>query len=332
MNPFIIYTPGDPAGLGPELLFQTDVSILADSYSLLIVGPESILEHYCRLYNRPKFWKRINDPAHIPGKIPGIYLIQPSQLEDYIFRPGQGDRHSGFAAGTSLLAACDLIRKGYGKALVTGPVNKAFMLDAGFRFGGHTEFLADFFGIDPGNVCMHLCGERLRVSLVTTHPALRHVADLITRQKIILCLQLTQNFIRKLGLETPLAVCGLNPHAGEQGKIGQEEETIIRPAIEQAVDMGINVQGPFPADTVFSRACRKEFSAVLAMYHDQGLGPLKLIEFGKCVNITLGLPIIRTSVDHGTGYDLAGTGRASPRSLERAFELAVKLVPEQCDE
>lgn len=332
MNPLIIYTPGDPAGLGPELLFQTDISILADRHSLLIVGPESILEHYCRLYKRQRFWKRIDNPALIPDKTSGVYLIQPLQLQGYTFQPGQGSRHSGFAAGSSLLAACDLIRKGYARALVTGPVNKSFMLDAGFRFGGHTEFLADYFGIDPGNVCMHLCGQRLRVSLVTTHPPLRQVADLITRQKIILCLQLTHNFIRKLGLKTPLAVCGLNPHAGEQGKIGLEEETIIRPAIDQAVDMGINVQGPFPADTVFSRASRNEFSAVLAMYHDQGLGPLKLVEFGKCVNITLGLPVIRTSVDHGTGYDLAGTGRASARSLERAFELAVKLVQEQCDE
>ncbi|MFP4325959.1 MAG: 4-hydroxythreonine-4-phosphate dehydrogenase PdxA [Desulfonatronovibrio sp.] len=332
MNPLIIYTPGDPAGLGPDLLFQTEASILAGGHSLLIVGPESILEHYCGVYNRQRFWERIEDPSQIPDKIPGIYLLQPPQLEGFTFRPGQGDRRCGFTAGSSLLTACDLISKGYARALVTGPVNKAFMLDAGFRFGGHTEFLADYFGIDPGDVCMHLCGENLRVSLVTTHPPLRQVADLITRQKIILCLRLTQDFIRKLGLETPLAVCGLNPHAGEQGKIGHEEETIIRPAIERAVDMGINVQGPFPADTVFSRAYQKEFSAVLAMYHDQGLGPLKLVEFGKCVNITLGLPIIRTSVDHGTGYDLAGTGRASPRSLERAFELAVKLVHEQRDE
>ncbi|MFN2343915.1 MAG: 4-hydroxythreonine-4-phosphate dehydrogenase PdxA, partial [Desulfonatronovibrio sp.] len=247
-------------------------------------------------------------------------------LDGQTYIPGKGDPAGGFAAGTSLNLACGLLKNGFAQALVTGPLNKAFMLDAGFAFGGHTEFLADYFNVPDENICMHLCGKRLRVSLVTTHPPLRLVPDLITQDKIIHCLQLTRDFLDKSGFTAPIAVCGLNPHAGEQGKIGNEEQTIIMPAIERARQLDIDAQGPFPADTVFARACKGEFSAVLAMYHDQGLGPLKLIEFGQSVNVTLGLPIIRTSVDHGTGYDLVGTNKANPSSLNRAFELAVRLI------
>jgi 4-hydroxythreonine-4-phosphate dehydrogenase len=321
----IIYTLGDPAGLGPELLFLSDVSSVLKQDSVLIVGPEDILEQHSRYYNRLRFWNKINRLDQISGNLPDIYLMEPPELQGLKFQPGRGDSSGGFAAGSSLKMACDLMKKGNARALVTGPLNKAFMLEAGFKFGGHTEFLADYFELDPEKVCMHLCGERLRVSLVTTHPRLRLVPDLVTCEKIELCLELTQGLTQKLGLSAPLAVCGLNPHAGEQGAIGDEEDTVIRPAIARARNKGINVKGPFAADTVFLRAYRGEFSAVLAMYHDQGLGPLKIVEFGNCVNITLGLPIIRTSVDHGTGYDLAGTGKANPRSLERAFELALKL-------
>ena len=322
----IIYTLGDPSGLGPELLFQANISTVLGASSLLLVGPENILEQHSRFYRRPKFWNRIENPACIQTKPPDIYLVQPPELEGRKYQPGRGDSGGGFAAGSSLKVACNLMKTRHADALVTGPLNKAFMLEAGFKFGGHTEFLADYFEVGPENVCMHLCGENLRVSLVTTHPPLRMVPDLVTTEKIIRCLIQTQDFVRKLGLDAPLAVCGLNPHAGERGRIGQEEETIITPAINEATAMGINVQGPFSADTVFLRAYKGEFSAVLAMYHDQGLGPLKLVEFGSCVNITLGLPIIRTSVDHGTGYDLAGTGKANPRSLERAFKMALKLI------
>lgn len=325
--PSVVYTLGDPGGTGPELLFLGDLSTVLKEKSILVIGPESILEYYCRLYQRPRFWQRIDNPALIHECPGNIYLIQPPGLEGLEYEPGRGDKAGGFAAGSSLETACDMLKNGHGRALVTGPLNKAFMLEAGFRFGGHTEFLADYFKVGPDRVCMHLCGDRLRVSLVTTHPPLRLVPDLITREKILICLKLTWEFVQKLGLTAPIAVCGLNPHAGEQGRTGTEELEIINPAIREARGLGVNVQGAFPADTVFSRAWRGEFSAVLAMYHDQGLGPLKLVEFGKCVNITLGLPVIRTSVDHGTGYDLAGTGKASPLSLEKAMGLALKLMP-----
>ncbi len=325
----IIYTLGDPAGLGPDLLFHANIQNILIKNSLVLVGPEIILEYFSRHYSRPPFWKRIDDPDHISNNSGEIYLIQPQALEGHKYQPGRGGASGGFAAGSSLETACCLIKNGLAGILVTGPLNKAFMLEAGFKFGGHTEFLADYFGVGPEKVCMHLCGDNLRVSLVTTHPPLRLVPDLISKEKIVLCLELTRDFVRKLGLEDPIAVCGLNPHAGEQGRIGHEEDEVIIPAINLARGMGINVQGPFPADTVFSRAYRGEFCAVLAMYHDQGLGPLKLVEFGNSVNVTLGLPIIRTSVDHGTGYDLVGTGKASPGSLERAFDLALKLASDE---
>ncbi len=322
----IIHTPGDPAGLGPELLLRANISKLLEGHHLLVIGSESILEHHAKSCIESFSWTRTDDPENVLQSSPGVYVFEPPELKNLSFMPGLGDASGGLAAGLSLTAACHMMKNGHGEALVTGPVNKAFMLEAGFSFGGHTEFLADCFGVDPDAVCMHLCGEKLRVSLVTTHPPLRMVPDLVTREKIVLCLRLTHEFLCKIKAKGPVAVCGLNPHAGEQGRIGNEELTVILPALEQARQMGLDVHGPFAADTVFTRACTGEFSAVLSMYHDQGLGPLKLLEFGRCVNVTLGLPIIRTSVDHGTGYDLAGTGKASPRSLERAFELAFKLI------
>lgn len=317
---------GDPAGLGPELLFSADLENISSKHPLLIIGPENILDYHAQNFGRSRFWKRIDNPRSIKDADPGIYLFQPPSIDGQTYIPGRGDSSGGFAAGTSLNLACGLLEKDFAQALVTGPLNKAFMLDAGFAFGGHTEFLADYFKVPDENICMHLCGKRLRVSLVTTHPPLRLVPDLITQDKIIHCLKLTKNFMDQSGFTAPVAVCGLNPHAGEQGKIGNEEQTIIIPAIERARQLSIDAQGPFPADTVFARAFKGEFSAVLAMYHDQGLGPLKLIEFGQSVNVTLGLPIIRTSVDHGTGYDLVGTNKADPASLNRAFELALRLI------
>jgi len=173
---------------------------------------------------------------------------------------------------------------------------------------------------------MHLCGPKLRVSLVTTHPPLRLVPELVTASKILHCLRLTSGYVRALGLSGPVAVCGLNPHAGESGRIGDEEVRVIVPAIEQARSEGIDVAGPFPADTVFKRAYDGEFPAVLAMYHDQGLGPLKLVHFGEAVNVTLGLPFVRTSVDHGTGYDLVGRDTADMGSFLAALELARRLM------
>jgi 4-hydroxythreonine-4-phosphate dehydrogenase len=247
-----------------------------------------------------RFWHLLDAWPDSPLD-PGLYWLTPASLLDFNAQPGQASLEGGRAAAESLLSACQALEHRQAKALVTCPLNKAMLQAAGYDFPGHTEFLAQYFGLRPDEVCMHLAGPRLRVSLATTHPPLRLVPWLISPEKIARYLELTWKLV--LALETsprPIAVCGLNPHAGESGAIGDEEQRLITPGIRMAVSRGTRVIGPLAADTVFYRAWQGEFSAVLAMYHDQGLGPLKLVHFGQSVNITLGLPVIRTSVDHGT--------------------------------
>lgn len=320
---------GDHNGLGPELV----VRLLGRGdpqgvdRPLLLIGPVQPLEHHCCNLGLAPFWQSLTDLEPISALEPQIYLYTPKQLKDLEMRPGSAQVQGGLAAGISLDTACSIIGQDQARGMVTCPLNKAMIKEAGFDFPGHTEFLAQRFGLGPDAVCMHLAGSRLRVSLATTHHPLARVPELICRKKILHCLQLTWKLMQDLHLsEKPIGVCGLNPHAGEQGTIGSEEREVIAPAIQRANELGIYVQGPFPADTLFYRALQQEFSSVLAMYHDQGLAPLKLLHFHQAVNITLGLPFVRTSVDHGTGYDLVNTGRAETTSLEQALATARKLV------
>jgi len=320
MIPTILMTLGDPNGLGPELVCRWLAGRPVLQERVALIGPESaLLAHAARLNLEPCWRKGLEDEA------PGLVLLEPEGLEGFQPRPGEFHASGGLAAGLSLGLACDLLLAGRARALVTCPLNKAGLQAAGFDFPGHTEFLAQRAGLGPDGVCMHLCGPRLRVSLVTTHPPLSEVPRLVTREKVLHCLRLTDRFVRDLGLEGPVAVCGLNPHAGESGRIGNEESTVIEPALAQARTEGLDVAGPFPADTVFHRAWKGDFPAVLAMYHDQGLGPLKLVHFGESVNVTLGLPFVRTSVDHGTGYDLVGRDCANMGSFLAALDLARRL-------
>ena len=320
MHPTILTTLGDPNGLGPELVCRWLATKPHLEERLVLIGPESaLLVHAERLNLKPWWRKGLEDES------PGLTLLEPQGLGDFTPRPGEFHASGGLAAGLSLDLACGLLLSGRAEALVTCPLNKAGLQAAGFDFPGHTEFLAQRAGLGPPDVCMHLCGPTLRVSLVTTHPPLREVPALVTREKVLHCLRLTVRFVRDLGLEGPVAVCGLNPHAGESGRIGDEESTVIEPAIAQARAEGLDVAGPFPADTVFHRAWKGDFPAVLAMYHDQGLGPLKLVHFGESVNVTLGLPFVRTSVDHGTGYDLVGKDCANMGSFLAALDLARRL-------
>lgn len=324
-NEPIIVTLGDSGGLGPELACR-HFHEAPPTGSVLLIGQEAaLLAHLARRGGAP-FWERLKNPEDAAGRGPGAYLFEPDGLAGLEVSVGRETPQGGLAAGASLEAACSLLQKGFGRALVTGPLSKAALNKAGFAFPGHTEFLAERSGLARDEVCMHLCGPRLRVSLVTTHPALREVPKLVTFERVLRCLRLTAGFARALGVgEKPVAVCGLNPHAGEGGLIGDEEITTIIPAVEAARAEGRNVAGPFPADTVFYRAARGEFAAVLAMYHDQGLGPLKLLHFHECVNVTLGLPFVRTSVGHGTGFDLAGKDAADPGSFRAALDLAERL-------
>jgi 4-hydroxythreonine-4-phosphate dehydrogenase len=222
--------------------------------------------------------------------------------------------------------AVEMIQKGSLAAMVTCPINKALMHQAGFRYDGHTELIAYLTG--SSQYVMMLAGERLRVALVTIHCALREVPDALTVDMVYKTIEITARALRDdFGIkDARLAVAALNPHAGEGGLFGNEEDLIIRPAVNRAVEDGYNLVGPLPADTLFFKAISGQFDAVVAMYHDQGLIPLKLMHFSDAVNVTLGLPIIRTSVDHGTAYDIAGTGKADEMSLVEAIRLAVTMA------
>lgn len=339
----LILTLGDPNGLGPELvcMLARDGRFPASethAYCTVIVGPEEPLVHWCAIMDVKQFWNRLSCAdarSGLPDK--GIHLLVPAGLEGHPFSPGLATKDGGLAAGASLETALDLILPGAGAcasadasqkaALVTCPLNKAMLNRAGFSFPGHTEFLAERSGLDRNTICMYFHASKLSVGLVTTHPPLRDVAGLVTSERIMRCARLIRDFLSRTGKKgNPLAVCGLNPHAGEEGLIGDEEIRVIGPAVKQLQAEGVLVEGPFPADTVFGRAVRGEFGAVLAMYHDQGLGPLKLLHFGEAVNVTLGLPFLRTSPDHGTGYDLVGRNRADTGGLEAALDLAVSYL------
>jgi 4-hydroxythreonine-4-phosphate dehydrogenase len=342
--PTLCVTMGDPCGLGPELVARHFAQARRRDERVLLLGPAAPLDRELERLALPGFHTILDDPAAIAGREAGIYLHEPPSLRGLEFPPGQATVQGGLAAGTCLDAAVALLDVGVVHGLLTCPLNKAMLQAAGFDFPGHTEFLAERLGVGADEVCMHLCGHDpdadhgfkpdpgappapvLRVSLVTTHPPLRDVPGLVTRQRVLRCLRLTARFIETLGLSGPVAVCGLNPHAGESGRIGSEEAEIIVPALEAARDEGLDVAGPFPADTVFHFAARGDYPAVLAMYHDQGLAPLKLLHFSRAVNVTLGLPHPRTSPDHGTGYDLVGTGKASIRSFQAALDMLRILV------
>jgi len=323
----LLITLGDPNGLGPELAARLLTrETFGQDGNFVLIGPEQALELAARQYSLPRFWTRIQEDQL--GALPArVSLLTPKGLEDFTPEPGRPTPHGGRSAGLSMETACGLLNADKAKGLVTCPLNKAMLQEAGFDFPGHTEFLAERLGAGRENICMHLAGDKLRVSLVTTHPPLARVPELVTFDRVLKCLELTWELMRRQGLDDlPIAVCGLNPHAGESGRIGTEDAEVIAPAVEAARAKGIPARGPVPADTVFHLAARGSYSSVLAMYHDQGLGPLKLLHFGEAVNITLGLPKVRTSPDHGTGYDLVGTGEASVSSLAEAVRLALVLT------
>jgi len=222
--------------------------------------------------------------------------------------------------------AVEMVRKRELGAMVTCPISKVLMHQAGHRYDGHTQLISHLTGTEE--YVMMLAGKRLRVSLVTIHCALKEVPAILSTDAVYKTIVITARaLLEDFGLEKArLAVAALNPHAGESGLFGKEEDEIIEPAIKMAWDNGYQVLGPFPPDTVFHKAASGQFDAVIAMYHDQGLIPLKLLHFSDAVNVTLGLPIIRTSVDHGTAYDIAGTGQADPSSLKEAIKLAARMV------
>ena len=253
-------------------------------------------------------------------------LYGPTSLPELErFAAGRVTPEAGRAAYDAIVSAVDDAQAGTVDAIATAPINKEAFAAAGVPWRGHTELLAHLTG--ASRFAMMFYAEELRVVLATVHIPLAEVPRTLTRDRLESTVMLTAEQLPEFGLSRPrLAVAGLNPHAGEHGLIGTEDDEVIRPAIEACRARGVDVHGPFPADTIFLRAMKQEFDAVVACYHDQGLIPVKLAAFGRAVNVTLGLPIVRTSVDHGTAFDIARRGVADPSSLIEAVRLAARLA------
>jgi 4-hydroxythreonine-4-phosphate dehydrogenase len=279
-------TVGDPAGIGPEIAARA----LRDARVLAACEP---------------------------------ILYEPPDAEG--ITPGEVSAAAGRAAYDCIVRAVTDARNGVVDGIATAPVNKLAFAHAGLPWKGHTDLLAHLCG--DARVAMMFHAPQLNVVLATVHVPLSDVPRVLTREVMLETITLTANALPSFGVARPrIAVAGLNPHAGEDGLFGSEERSTIAPAIEQARAAGIDVTGPFPADTVFTRAARGEFDVVVACYHDQGLIPVKLLAFGRAVNVTIGLPIVRTSVDHGTAFDIAGKGVADPGSMIEAVLLAARLA------
>lgn len=331
MQPLLL-TMGDPTGIGPELIVKTllDNKLSAIGRPLQVVGDIAALHKAAAV-----FGKQLQIIAHnndlftlaVDGRT--IHLIAISNLNSENLNYGQPDDSCGKAMADYVEYAIARCLDGSASGMITAPINKAAIIAAGFRFPGHTELLAARCQVHK--VVMMLAGKRLRVCLVTTHAPYQKVPELLTVDEILSTLRITDAALRNdFAVPKPrLAVLALNPHAGEGGLFGDEEERIIVPAITAAKAEGIDASGPHSADTLFHFAIRGAYDAVICMYHDQGLIPLKLLHFDDAVNVTLGLPIIRTSVDHGTAYDLAGSGKASTASLCAALEMAARMATSQ---
>lgn len=324
----LVITPGEPAGVGPDLI----ISLAQMSWDLpwVVCADPQLLKTRAELLNLPLSLVEY-DPATPPQThTPSQICVLPITLHTNVI-PSTLDARNGLYVVETLARACDGCLNGEFAALVTGPVHKGIINDAGVHFTGHTEFFADRSHCE--RVVMMLATDTLRVALATTHLPLRDVADAITGELLHEIITILNHDLKtKFGITEPqIYVCGLNPHAGESGHMGREEIDIIEPALAQLRQQGVHLHGPYPADTLFQPKYLTHADAVLAMYHDQGLPVLKYEGFGRAVNITLGLPFIRTSVDHGTALELAGTKSADAGSFCTALNLAINMI-QNCNE
>lgn len=307
-NNIVGITLGDPAGIGPEVVSKAVLSSFIKKLpSLKIIGHRQILRQYG--FNE-KYLSTVIEP--------GLRLTSP-------YPKGKIDKHCAELALSYLEKAVDLLKHGEIQALVTAPVNKEAIGLIQRNFQGHTEYLAHAFNVK--NVGMMFVSKNLRTMIVTRHLPLSKVPQAISAQNILETIVLTHQALKKyFKIKNPhIAVCGLNPHAGEGGRMGSEEKEKIIPAIEGAHRKNINIKGPFAADTVFTAHLSRQFDAIVAMYHDQGLIPVKTLYFDKLLNLTVGLPFVRTSPSHGTAFDIAGKNKANPSSMIEAIRLAIQL-------
>jgi 4-hydroxythreonine-4-phosphate dehydrogenase len=318
----IALTPGEPAGIGPDLCIQLAQQDLPCQI-IAIASPE-LLSQRARQLGLPLQINEFDGSLPAANQTAGHLTVLPIALAVAV-KYGQTDPLNSRYVLKTLTKATKGCLTGIFNAMVTGPVDKGIINDAGFAFTGHTEYIAEITG---GHPVMMLATPGLRVALVTTHLPLIEVSAAITHNRLRTVIHILDHDLRtRFNITNPkILVCGLNPHAGENGHLGHEEVDIIKPVLESLRQQGLNLIGPLPADTLFTPKYLDSADAVLAMYHDQGLPVLKYLGFGKAVNITLGLPIIRTSVDHGTALDLAGTGKADIGSLQVALQTALTMA------
>ncbi len=307
----IAVTIGDPAGIGAEVVLKAlDCKAIAARADFVLIGDRPVIEEASRLTGIALSEK--------------IKIVESGIIKDNSFKRGEVSAEGGRAAASYIKMAVDMALSKKVDAITTAPITKEAFDKGGIKWHGHTEMLAELSG--TRDYAMMLCGGPLRVMLVTIHRAIRDVPVLLTTEGITKTIRLANRACRMLDLKNPkIAVASLNPHAGEGGLFGSEEAEVIVPAVERAIKEGIGVSGPHPPDTVFHRAYKGEFDMVVCMYHDQGLIPLKMIAFDKGVNVTVGIPFIRTSPDHGTAYDIAWKGIADPSSMIEAINMALSL-------
>ena len=325
MPPLIAVTMGDPAGIGPEILAKAFAGAdFRDENRVVVVGDTKMLKRAARLLDLPLRVNVVDDPEDARFEAGTVDIVPETELpEDLPF--GEVDARAGDAAFRYVERATRLAGAGRVAAIATAPLNKEAMHLAGHKYPGHTEILAELTGTK--DYAMMLVTDELKVIHVSTHVSLREAIERARPERELPVIRLAHESLGKLGVERPrVAVAGLNPHAGENGLFGTEDAERIAPAVAAAVEEGIDATGPHPPDTVMMRARTGAFDIVVVQYHDQGHIPIKLMGFDTGVNVTVGLPFFRTSVDHGTAYDIAGTGEADPASLRAAIDLARTLA------
>ena len=321
MKSFVL-TLGEPAGIGPDcvlLAFQAQPEIF---HNIVVIGKRGWLTSRAKVLGLSipvldcdaSFARDVTKDA--------LWVYDPTDDEMRTVIAGKPSVEEAESVIQCIRVAAKMCMAKQAAGLITAPIEKAVLKDAGFAFPGHTEFLADIAGVE--RVVMMLASQMVRIALLTTHEAIKDVPSLLNQADTITNIRITyQTMQQQMGIPNPrLALCGLNPHAGEQGHFGREEIDILAPALKVLAEQGIEVDGPLPADTLFSADMRQHYDAIVCCYHDQGLIPIKALSFGDTVNVTLGLPFIRTSVDHGTALNRAGTGNISYTSLIAAIEMA----------
>jgi len=326
MKPVIAITMGDFNGIGPEVVLKSiALDTVKSSCHPLLIGSIDVFEFYARLLRFKMVFQEIDTfpIKNIPDLVPVFHI---RKFHKPRIKPGKLSVEAGEYAGEAIVTAADLAERKFVDGIVTAPISKEALNKAGYRFRGQTEMLAKHYGV--GDTLMLFTSKNMKVGLATTHIPISCVSREISRNYLLKKIQILQSSLEKdFAVQAPaIAVLGLNPHAGEGRFLGREERESISPAIQAALRKGIKVRGPFPVDAFFGSLLDREYDAILALYHDQGLIPFKMLNFESGVNVTAGLPIVRTSPDHGTAFEIAGKGIANPSSMIEAIRTAVSII------